>query len=334
MDVCFKRGKRIIMSIEKLYHQILPREGFLFNEELSKPEEGQFCYNAAPSKGEGCFWYYVFKNMFVIQKQDFFFYDNFYLESPCTDFLALQYYESVSGEEFCPYCKLASNTFRLFIGEESKIFQAAYYKNIPIRSVSISIMPEFYEDYLKRRFDGKVLDLKEAFRYVMKNGECASLIVILKEIRKYDGHGIAAHFFYQGKVLEALSVIFDATIRKRNNSEKRYITKEDEKRLRAVAEYLNQNFAQQNSLHELSRIACMGTTKLKTMFSVCFGCTISEYIMRQKIKRAMYLLTETDLHIAEIAERVGYERADSFSKQFKKSTGVLPRMYRKDMLDS
>ena len=56
--------------------------------------------------------------------------------------------------------------------------------------------------------------------------------------------------------------------------------------------------------------------------------------MRQKMKRAMYLLTETDLHIAEIAERVGYERADSFSKQFKKSMGVLPRMYRKDMLDS
>lgn len=322
------------MSMESLYHKILPMGGFLFNKELSRPEEGQFYYDAAPDKGSGHFWYCVFENMFVIQKQDFFFYDNFYLESPCADFLALQYYESVSGEEFCPYCKLASNTFRLFVGEKRKIFQATYEKNIPIRSVSISIMPQFYDGYLKQRLSGKDLELKEVFGYVMKSGECARLIMILKEIRKYAGHGIAARLFYQGKILEALSIIFDTAIERRNNSDRRYVTKEDKVRLRAVAEYLNQNFAEKNSLHELSKIACMGTTKLKIMFSLCFGCTISEYIMRQKIKRAMYLLTETDLHIAEIAERVGYERADSFSKQFKKSTGVLPRMYRRDMLDS
>lgn len=322
------------MNMEKLYQQILPIGGFLFNEELSNPEAGQFCYNTSPNKGEGHFWYYFYEDMFVIQKQDFFFYDDFYLKSPCTDFLALQYYESVSGEEFYPCCKLSSNTFRLYIGDESRIFQATYHKNIPIRSVSISIMPEFYEEYLKDRFEGKALDLKDVFRYVMKEGEYPGLIAILKQIRNYDGNGVAAKLFYQGKVLEALSVVFDAATSGRDNSNKRYITKEDEISLKAVAEYLNQNFAEKNSLQELSRIACMGTTKLKTMFPVCFGCSISEYVMRQKMKRAMYLLTETDLHIAEIAERVGYERADSFSKQFKKNTGVLPRMYRKGMLDS
>lgn len=322
------------MVMESLYGQVLPMGGFQMNQESSRPEERQFCYNVACGKGEGQLWYYFCEDMFAIQKQDFFFYDNFYLKSPCTDFLALQYYESVSGEEFCPYYKLASNTFRAYIGEEGRIFRAAYHKNVPIRSVSISIMPDFYEAYLMERRAGGEADIKAAFQKVMREGGCPELVAILKRIRQYEGSGISARLFYQSKVLEALSIVFDAAGAGRNNSGKKQISKEDETNLKAVAEHLRHNFAERNSLRELSKIACMGTTKLKTTFPVCFGCNISEYITKQRMKRALHLLLDTDLHIAEIARLVGYERADSFSRQFKKSTGMLPRTYRRDALDS
>lgn len=317
------------MKMDKLYQEVLEKGDFRYDERLSSPKEGQFYYNIAPDKGKGTIWRYSVENMFFVQKQDFCFYHDFYLKSPCTDFLALQYFESVSGEEFCPSCKLSPNTFRLYVGENDKIFRAVYHKNIPVHSVSISIMPEFYDKYFRKTYGTLDVNIKEAFERGMCADDSAQLVAILKQIKRYDGRGVAAEFFYQSKVLETLSTILNEFSSEGNSKDKKDIKKEDELSIRAVAEHIERNYADRNSLQDLSRIACMGTTKLKTLFPVCYGCNISEYIIAQKIKRATHFLMETDLNISEIARRVGYERADSFSKQFKKSTGVLPSTYRK-----
>lgn len=47
-----------------------------------------------------------------------------------------------------------------------------------------------------------------------------------------------------------------------------------------------------------------------------------------KISRACYLLDVTDLNIAQVANRLGYEDPYYFSRQFKKVMGVAPRDYR------
>lgn len=317
------------MKMDELYQEVLEKGDFGYDEKLSNPKERQFYYNIAPDKGNGTIWRYSVKNMFLVQKQDFCFYHDFYLKSPCTDFLALQYFESVSGEEFCPSCKLSPNTFRLYVGEDDKIFRAVYHKDIPVHSVSISIMPEFYDKYFGETYGAPDVNIKEAFERGMCADDSAQLIAILKQIKRYEGRGVAAEVFYQSKVLEVLSTILNGLNSERYNNQKKDIKKEDELSIKAVAEHIEKNYAARNSLQDLSRIACMGTTKLKTLFPVCYGCNISEYIISQKIKKATRLLVETDLNISEIARRVGYERADSFSKQFKKSTGMLPSTYRK-----
>ena len=130
---------------------MLPDGGFILDKKQSNIEEGQYCYTLVPDKGEGYFWNYFYENMFVIEKQDFVFYEDFFLESPEPDFIAVQYFFSVSGEEFHPYRQLSPNSLRVYVGGNDKIFQAVYHKNIPIRSVSISIMPDFYNSYLRAK---------------------------------------------------------------------------------------------------------------------------------------------------------------------------------------
>ena len=136
-------------EIKQLYQQLLPTGGFLLDNGNSKTEENQFCYALSPDKGKGVFWQYFFENMFEITKQDFYFFEDFFLESPEPEFLAVQYYSSVSGEEFHPYYQLSPNSLRAYIGGSQKTYRAVYHKNVPIRSVSISIMPDFYNRYLK-----------------------------------------------------------------------------------------------------------------------------------------------------------------------------------------
>ena len=58
-------------------------------------------------------------------------------------------------------------------------------------------------------------------------------------------------------------------------------------------------------LERLAKIACMGTTKLKTSFKQLQGCTITEYIQQRRMSQAEHLLIDTDFTMGQIAEMIG-----------------------------
>lgn len=51
-----------------------------------------------------------------------------------------------------------------------------------------------------------------------------------------------------------------------------------------------------------------------------------------RIRRAKELLQNTDLMIREVAIKVGYEAAQSFTRLFKKLTGMTPQGYRESQV--
>ena len=189
-------------------------------------------------------------------------------------------------------------------------------------------MPDFYNRYLKERLGGEYIDPQNAFKKMVLGVDFPQLVALLKQIQSYSGSGMSAKLFYEGKVLEALALIMEEAKRNQDRKKKIRITQEDEENLKAVADYLDHHYSFPVSLEQLSKIAYMGTTKLKTTFGELFGCNISDYIIRKRMEQAQHLLIGTELSIAEIAQAVGYERADSFSRQFQRTTGLLPREYR------
>lgn len=315
-------------KVKKLYEQMLPDGGFYFDHERSVVEEGQYCYVLSSDKGEGYFWYYFYEDMFVIEKQDFLFFDDFFLESSEPDFISVQYFFSVSGEEFHPYRQLSPNSLRLYVGGNQKTFQAVYHRNIPIRSISISIMPDFYNSYLKEKLGGEFVDLRNAFKGLRLGLDFPQLVAMMKQIMPYSGSGASAKLFYEGKVLETLALILEQAQRNQEQSRKVPITKNDEENLKAVADYIDHHFGFSIPAEQLCKIAYMGNTKLKTKFKEYFGCNITDYIIQRRIDQAQHLLMGTELSIAEIAQAVGYRRSESFAKQFQRVTGLLPREYR------
>jgi AraC family L-rhamnose operon regulatory protein RhaS len=52
------------------------------------------------------------------------------------------------------------------------------------------------------------------------------------------------------------------------------------------------------------------------------------FIFGARLSKAKKLLTETDLRIAEIAGRCGFQSAAYFTKKFRSVTGITPRDYR------
>lgn len=319
-------------NVKKIYQDAMPCGGFSLNEQLSLTKEGCYCYSLSPERGEGNFWNYFYKDMFVIDKQDFRFSEDFFLEMPEPDFFAVQYFFSVSGEELSPYQRLSPNLLRFHAGGNGKTYRAVYRKNTPVRSVSISIFPDFYRNYLREKLDGKAIDPALAFQGMRLGTDFPALIVLLKQIHAYSGTGISAKLFYEGKVLEALALILDRAKEKQVRRKSFSISKADEETLLSVANYLDHHFNSYLPSECLCRIACMSHTRLKIKFREYFGCSIRDYILQKKMNQAQQLLTGTELSIGEIARTVGYHRSESFARQFQKSTGFLPKEYRKTLL--
>ncbi|WP_020620038.1 helix-turn-helix domain-containing protein [Paenibacillus daejeonensis] len=64
-----------------------------------------------------------------------------------------------------------------------------------------------------------------------------------------------------------------------------------------------------------------------SLFRTVTGQTISDYVHRQRMKTAIYMLTDSLLTIHEIAEYVGYNDPSYFHRVFKRITGATPSAY-------
>ena len=313
---------------KKLYEKQLEAGGFVRDETFPEDDPNQFQYKLTGENGSGIFRYYILEKMFAIDVHEMRFCRDTLVEMPEPEFLSIQYYRSVSGEELHPYHQLSPNSLRVYVGGGGKNYQAVFHRDIPISSVSISIMPEFYKQYLRDKLNGEQIELGRAFRSFTGSTDQPRLMLLLKQVQSYSGRGSSAKLFYEGKVLEAIAIILDEVKSSNQNHRKPHMSPADEANLNATVRYIDNRYAFGVTLEQLSKIAFMGTTKLKTAFKDYIGCSVSEYIIRKRIDHAQHLLIATDLSVAEIAKAVGYERSDSFSSQFFRITGFLPTEYR------
>ncbi|SFR83602.1 helix-turn-helix domain-containing protein [Anaeromicropila populeti] len=316
--------KNIITS---LHDPLLISRGFSCVESMEKQNSKEMRYQLNPEMGTGQFWYYLEKNLFSIVIHDFTFYEDFILECQLPDYLSITYYHSISGEELNPYRRLSAGRVRSCIGCQTT-YKALFHKNIPIQSVGIEITPEYYEDYLRKKFPDEYIDVKNSLINMGDAIHFHEMVLLLNQIRNFRGTGVAARLFYEGKVAEAVSLVVEKA---RFLGEKALVkvSNQDLRNIEVVTAYMNDHFAGDLKLEQLSQIACMGTTKLKTTFKAVNKCTITEYIQHRRISQAEQLLTNTDLSIGQIAQIIGYSSASRFSELFRKNTGQLPMEYRK-----
>lgn len=55
---------------------------------------------------------------------------------------------------------------------------------------------------------------------------------------------------------------------------------------------------------------------------------VNDYINKYRMEKAMVLIKQTELSIAEIAEQVGFSTSRYFSTAFKQHTGQTPTQYK------
>ncbi len=107
-----------------------------------------------------------------------------------------------------------------------------------------------------------------------------------------------------------------------------YVSQQTE-RIREIHDFLIRHPAERFTIEDLSKKYLMNSASLKSLFKAVYGFPIATYMKKYRMERAVKLLCETDLRIAEIAQAVGYESQGKFTRAFKDWAGVTPREYRK-----
>lgn len=100
------------------------------------------------------------------------------------------------------------------------------------------------------------------------------------------------------------------------------------KKLDNVIEIINERYMEELSAGELCKVAGMSYSYFSRFFKSAIGITFSEYLNSVRINASEKLLTQSDLSVAEVAERVGFANTSYYISQFKKQFHMTPKKYK------
>ncbi|MDO5733302.1 MAG: AraC family transcriptional regulator [Eubacteriales bacterium] len=269
-------------------------------------------------RSEGYFWMLPHENDFVVMKCDFCFLQDLMLTMPENSLyisLRLEYARHLPPGKILAYLEERGSSISTRMARATRV---AY--------TEVLYTPSLYKQHLEHAFSSQKASPLEILKNMGGEHNWSSEIMhILKKIYSSTRKGRAAELFYISAAYALMSALIEM-----GNGRLPKKSSDYECIVRAI-QYIDDNFTRSIKLEELSRLANMSATKLKTLFRQFSDCTITEYILSKKADYASHLLTDSDMPISEIAKLSGFDTVAGFSTSFKKQTGLPPSEYRKQI---
>lgn len=104
--------------------------------------------------------------------------------------------------------------------------------------------------------------------------------------------------------------------------------------LNAVKEYIEEHYADDISLADLTKVSLMDKSYFLHQFKKRYNISPMRYLTLVRIEQAKLLLTNNDSPISIIAGEVGIDNPVYFTEVFTKAVGVSPTAYRKIVISN
>ncbi len=101
-------------------------------------------------------------------------------------------------------------------------------------------------------------------------------------------------------------------------------------RLRRIKELVHARMEDDLSLDEMAQSVDLSTAHFARMFRRSTGETPHQFVLRQKMERAMAMLRAPDARVLDVAVACGFKTQQHFAQAFRDVCGVSPTKYRQD----
>jgi len=96
-----------------------------------------------------------------------------------------------------------------------------------------------------------------------------------------------------------------------------------------AADYVQQHLASKITVESVANRCGMSKSHFSRTFKKEHGLTFQEFLIQQRMIKAVELLKSTDFHVTQIAFAVGYCELSNFTSTFQREIGIGPSSFRK-----
>lgn len=95
-----------------------------------------------------------------------------------------------------------------------------------------------------------------------------------------------------------------------------------------AVEFIHENINRALTMNEVAMHVAISYNYFSKLFRDYTGCNFPEYVHKKRIELSKRYLNDPSLRVSDIARKIGYDSASSYSKVFKKYEGCYPTEYR------
>ena len=99
--------------------------------------------------------------------------------------------------------------------------------------------------------------------------------------------------------------------------------------VRKAKQYIQNHYSEPITLEEVSEVVGLSSAYFSVLFKKTEGEGFAKYLINVRMEQAKILLRESNISVADICRRVGYNDLKHFTHTFEKAVGVKPATYRK-----
>lgn len=101
------------------------------------------------------------------------------------------------------------------------------------------------------------------------------------------------------------------------------------RKINEILEYVSSHYSEKISTARLAEACYMSEEHFCRLFKRTVGKTVTGFLMEYRIEKASVLLRRTDESVTAVADSVGFDDVNYFSRSFKRIKGVTPSEYRR-----
>lgn len=100
-----------------------------------------------------------------------------------------------------------------------------------------------------------------------------------------------------------------------------------------IREYIDKNYSQNLNISMFSNKYYFSKEYLSKVFKAKYDFGIYEYVLKVRMERARELLSDENMKVQLISDRLGYTDSNYFSKAFRNYYGITPSQFRKNLTE-